>query len=103
MWRRRLMIGAVALAMLTPMPFAFARGLNDAVGGALGGVAGAVVGDAVGGHTGEVVGAGLGGAAGVVLAAELGHDTHHDYGDHRDHSGHPPPRHEHGHGHGDRH
>ena len=35
MWRRRLMIGAVALAMLTPMPFAFARGLNDAVGGAL--------------------------------------------------------------------
>ncbi|MDN7804582.1 hypothetical protein QZM87_22865, partial [Burkholderia gladioli] len=58
------LVAVAALGAAVSMP-ALARGdLNNALGGALGGVAGAALGGAVGGSTGAVIGGAVGGGAG---------------------------------------
>ena len=59
-------ITAVALISLP----AAADSWDNALGGALGGIAGATVGDALGGRTGAVVGGAIGGGAGGAIAAD---------------------------------
>ncbi|MBN3731356.1 hypothetical protein G3N98_10500, partial [Burkholderia sp. Tr-20390] len=58
----------VTAAAVISLP-AVADNWDNALGGALGGVAGATVGDALGGRTGAVVGGAIGGGAGGAIAA----------------------------------
>ncbi|WP_043437871.1 glycine zipper domain-containing protein, partial [Cupriavidus sp. HPC(L)] len=64
----RNMTVALALAASTTLP-AFASDMNNALGGALGGVAGAAVGGALGGSTGAVIGGAVGGGAGGAISS----------------------------------
>ena len=57
--------------------------LENAIGGGLGGAAGAAIGNEVGGQTGAIVGGGVGGAGGAVVADKLGDDDDYDRRDHR--------------------
>src|SRR5262249_51651817 len=58
---------AIALAAST-LP-AFASDMNNALGGGLGGVAGAAVGGGLGGSTGAVIGGAVGGGAGGAVTS----------------------------------
>ncbi|MFJ1256928.1 hypothetical protein ACGLHR_30115, partial [Cupriavidus sp. CuC1] len=58
---------AIALAA-SALPV-FAGDMNNALGGALGGVAGAAVGGALGGSTGAVIGGAVGGGAGGAVTS----------------------------------
>lgn len=76
---RKLMalVTAATLCMGASSASLASDGLNAAIGGGLGGAAGAVVGQMFGGDTGAIIGAGLGGAGGSVLADNY-NDRHDD-------------------------
>lgn len=48
-----------------------------AIGGGLGGAAGAVIGQQVGGREGAILGGAIGGAAGTAIAVDKDGDSHH--------------------------